>query len=168
MILYRRSKKLYDQEELAIKFGVKIGEKYKNAFGESLDFITSHNYDEGINTLDSIEQIQWFLTQEWYDLHIEKLQFDDIDQLENFLIKNINDSHDIWCEYIMWNIYDYSYSSPIYIHDGLIESYNTETKIITIIDPEPEHRNRSTIWISEFFDRISGKYGRKTGFLMIS
>ena len=64
MVLYRRSHKLYDQEELAIIFGVKIGEKYKNAFRESLDFITSHNYDEGINTLESIEQIQAFLTQE--------------------------------------------------------------------------------------------------------
>jgi hypothetical protein len=53
------------------------------------------------------------------------------------------------------------------IHDGLIESFDTKHDSITLIDPEPEHKNRYQMDITEFFDRINGTFGRKTGILLI-
>jgi hypothetical protein len=52
MILYRRTRKLYDQEKLAMYFGVRISAEYQDAFYEEMSLLTSHNYDEGVKTIE--------------------------------------------------------------------------------------------------------------------
>ena len=47
MILYRRTERLYDQEKLAMYFGVRISAECQDAFSKEMPLLTSHNYDDG-------------------------------------------------------------------------------------------------------------------------
>jgi hypothetical protein len=50
MILYRRTGLLYDQEELARHFGVRISPNAQSAFSEQMPILTAQNFDEGVTT----------------------------------------------------------------------------------------------------------------------
>jgi len=168
MIIYRRTERLYEQETLAEYFGVKISEGSKKAFFRELALLTGTNHDEGIETLKIGDRLETFFREKALPLKHTIVQYDDIIDWGNSIITHMEQGHDIWCEYIRWDISDVTKTSPLGIHDGLITAYDSETRIVTLINPEPKEKNRITYPLDEFIERMSGKHGRKTGCIIIS
>jgi hypothetical protein len=166
MIIYRHTWRLYDQEELAREFGVKIGESYRSAFSEEMPRYNSLTSDVGIETLSLVEPLTDWLQREQIPITITAKRASEIPDLRYFIEQHLTSSHDLWCEYISGDIRDFTGTNRLSLHDGLIESCDGDT--IVMIDPEPECRNRKTMKISDLMERISGKYAkRETGFLII-
>lgn len=164
MILYRRTERLYDQEMLAMYFGVRISAEYQDAFAEKMPLLTSHNYDEGVKTIELGESVKAFFEKEGINLECAAIKASTIENLEQWIEQSLEWDADIWCEYVYGDLSWWE----LYLHDGLIESYDATRKEVTMINPEGTKKNRFQISITELFERISGKYSRETGFLLIS
>ena len=163
MILYRRTEGLYDQEKLAMYFGVRISAEYQDAFCEEMPLLTSHNYDEGVKTIELGESVRKFLEKESIKLECTAIKASTIENLEQWIQQNLEADADLWCEYVSGNLSWWD----IYLHDGLIESYDTIRKEVTMLNPEGTKKNRFQISVEELKVRISGEYSRETGFLVI-
>lgn len=54
-----------------------------------------------------------------------------------------------------------------FIHDSLIESYDSNTGMVELVDPEYKHPPRKKVHVDMLFDAISRKFGRETGIVVI-
>ena len=167
MILYRKGFGLYDQEDLAIKFGVKIDKKDAAAFSAAMPIMAQSNFDEGIQTVESEGQINKFFIDNAISLKAKSYKLSSIPSLINFMGEHINANHDIWIEYHSNEVHAEDKYQGNYIHDGLIEGLNLSKEIATVIDPEPEHRERLYIPLKTIEKSISKTYGRETGFIVV-
>lgn len=169
MILHRNGFGLFDQERLAIEFGVRISTDYINAFSEQMPTMTQINDDEGISTVESADLINSFLIKNAPGLHAKSFVYSIINEdIPSFIASNIKLNNDIWIEYHGHEIHATDQYSGNYVHDGLIESIDVEKGLYTIIDPVPEHKQRITVHNNELISSISTKFGRETGFVIIS
>jgi hypothetical protein len=167
MILYRNGFGLYDQEDLAVKFGVKIDTKEAAAFSVAMPIMTKGNFDEGIQTVESERQINKFFIDNAINLKAKSYKLSSIPSLINFLNEHINANHDIMIEYHSNEIHAEDKYHGNYVHDGLIEGLNLSEEIATVIDPEPEHRQHLYIHLKTIEKSISKTYGRETGFIVV-
>ena len=167
MILYRNGFGLFDQENLAIKFGVKIAPEYATAFSETMPVMTQKNFDEGIQTVESESHINRFLGEQAPALKAISFKHSAIAQLPDFLSTQIKANHDIWVEYHAQEIHAGDEENGDYIHDGLVESFDPASGHVTVIDPMPKHKQRLNISLQVLEKAISNKYGRETGFVVI-
>lgn len=165
MILYRKTKKLYDIQNLAKFFEVKISPESKNAFNVDLETFTSFNNDEWISTLDSIEKINNFFKKENISLQAIAFKYSKINDLKQFIWENLEKWNDIWVEYHNDEIHPYDWCSAI--HDSLIEDINTEENEVTLVDPEYNHKPRINIKIDILKNAISNNFWKETGFVII-
>lgn len=167
MILYRNGFGLYDQEDLAIEFGVKIDKKYAPAFREDMPIMTSNNLDEGIATIESEAIINTFFERLKVPLSATAFRCSEISNLEKFILDNLSAQRDLWVEYHAHEIHSDDTTKGHYIHDGLIESYQLASQTAVVIDPVPEHRQRLRVGIVELEASISDKFGRETGIIIV-
>lgn len=107
-------------------------------------------------------KLREFMDERGHSCEIETFPIEKIDDLDLFIREHLSSGHDIWCEYIRGNITDITKTSPLGIHDGLITAYDTETHIVTLMNPEPKQKNRITFPIDELRERMSGRHGRPT------
>jgi len=163
MILYRRWFWLFDQQKLAKFFNVKINKKHKDAFNIKLKIMTNYNNDEGISTLDSANIVQEFFQKNNINLNVQTKKYSEIQNLENFIQKNIQTNNDLRCEYKTHQIHKQNR-----IHDSLIESIDLTTNTIILLDPDPKHPPRKEIRIDLLKKSIDPTHGKETGFLIIS
>lgn len=77
MVLFRRTGRLFDQEELGAKFGVKVPENKKGIYAHDLALLTSHNFDEGISTMDSEGPLNAFFAESGIPLHARAYRADE-------------------------------------------------------------------------------------------
>lgn len=56
----------------------------------------------------------------------------------------------------------------MYLHDSLVDSFDSETGTAVLVDPDPDSLNRRTVPLEELKDRMSGSYGKLTGVLKIT
>jgi hypothetical protein len=165
MILYRRTGRLYDQEELARYFGVRVSPDSQSAFSEKMLALTAQNFDEGVSTLRIVSAVQQICDQLSIDVRVRAHEFENPKKLEETIVWALENEGDIWCEFV-----DGPFDTPqqLLLHDNLIESYDSGAQILTLIDPAGYKKNRYTMSFSEFIIRVSGKYGRKTGVLTVT
>jgi hypothetical protein len=164
MILYRRSGILYDQEELARYFGVRISLDSQSAFSEKMPIFTAQNFNEGVATLSIGNELQAILDRlEILSIVVTHL-FETAELLESQIIATLAQDGDVWCEFV-----DGPLDKPeeLSLHDNLIEAYNSQTKEVILIDPEGYKKNRYSMPFNELVTRVSGKYGRKTGIITL-
>jgi hypothetical protein len=165
MILYRRGFGLFDQQELAKYFKIKVGKKQLVCFNIKLDTYTRTNYNEGLKTIESENIINRFFKSRKIPLIAKAVPASKIRNLESFLVNNLKGNNDLWVEYKSHRIH----KKP-YIHDNVVESLQKTRRHfkITLVDPAPLHKPRFVIGIKELQEAISDKYGRETGFVVIS
>ena len=167
MILFRNQVGLFDQEELAIKFGVKVPAEDILAFRTEMSVMTSANVDEGIHTVESEEQISCFLEKMAPELRATSFKHSRIGSLSGFLSSHLDANRDIWVEYHAHEIHSTDDQQGKYIHDGLIESINLADGSVILIDPMPKHRQRQVISLEILDHAISTRFGHETGFVVI-
>lgn len=167
MILYRRFGVLYEQEELAEYFWVKIGVREVSSFLREFPLLSSMNLDEWVETMKIEGKLREFMIEHEHSCEIETFSIERIDDLDLFIREHLSSGYDIWCEYIRGDITDITKTSPLGIHDGLITAYDTETHFITLMNPEPKQKNRITFPIEELRERMSGRHGRPTWCIII-
>lgn len=167
MILYRNGCGLFDQEELAIKFGVKIAAQDTAAFSLAMPIMTRANLDEGIQTVESEHTINAFFSEQSLPLRATSYKQSSLRSVPAFLQQHLEENHDVWTEYHTNEIYSAFPSEADAVHDGLIERYDPESLRLTLIDPMPNHPQRVTITPDVLDRSISDRYGRETGFIVI-
>lgn len=163
MILYKRTWKLFDLQDLAVFFGVKISVDNINCFNVKLKTLTNFNFDEWISTLDSTHIMNDFFKKNNLNFKATPYKYSEISDLETFIYENIKSWNDLWVEYHNEEIHPCDNYSAI--HDNLIESI--EWKNITLIDPEYTHKPRIIIKLETLKNSISNKYWKETWIIII-
>lgn len=124
-----------------------------------------YNKDEGISTLDSIAKINEFFANEGLTLTAHAYIASQIPDLRAFIEHGLASGHDLWIEYHNNQIYPNDIVQ--FIHDSLIESYDSETDTIVLIDPEYKHPPRKSVPLDMLRDAISTKFGKETGIVVV-
>jgi len=119
--------------------------------------------DEGIKTVESEKHINAFFRELGVSLTAKCYKSSSISDLPAFLEENLRSDRDVWVEYHT----DEIFNDETCIHDGLIESFNSTAKSVTIIDPMPHHRQRISVPLETLKRAVSGKFGRETGFVVV-
>ncbi len=68
MILFRHTGKVYDQESLAVVFGVKIDPTLGHIYTNTYESLTKQNFDEGVSTMDLTNLLSRFFESESIEL----------------------------------------------------------------------------------------------------
>jgi hypothetical protein len=165
MILYRRGFGLFDQQMLAKYFKIKVGKNDLECFNVKLATFTKTNFDEGLKTIESALVINRFFKTQKIPLMATAVRASEIKNLENFIAQNLKQNNDLWVEYKSHKIHGENY-----IHDNVVESVvKTKTsESVILIDPAPYHKPRLSVSFEKLKEAISEKYGRETGFIVIS
>ncbi len=167
MILYRNGFELFEQEELAEDFKIKVGKEDKKAFNVKLGTYTRLNYDEGLKTIESKDVINRFFRERGVRLVAKAVKASEISDLNEFVLDNLMKDNDLWVEYKGHQIHRHDSEKGMYIHDGLIEEFFDSNEVI-IVDPMPRHKTRIIVRTKVLAESISAKFGRETGFIVIS
>ena len=169
MILYRRGLGLFDQQKLARYFRIKVGKKDQKAFNVRLSIYTRINYDEGLKTIESEEIINRFFEQRKISLTAKAVKASEIRDLNKFIMDNLLADNDLWTEYKAHRIHGYDSDQGRYIHDGLVEELvEGRSSQVIMIDPNGRHKPRIRVSTRILAQAISSKFGRETGFIVIS
>lgn len=161
MVTYRREKILFEQEEMAKYFKVKVHPDLKNCFNTELDFTEKVNDDEWLQTIKEEELTNKFFKEKKLNLKAKAWYYSDIPDLKLFIEKNLKDWNDMWVEYKTEWIFPWSK----WIHDWLIESI--DWSVITMIDPGPRNKNRYQVHLDYIEEALSDKFARETGIVVI-
>jgi hypothetical protein len=89
MILFRNGFGLYDPEKLAKYFDVRVSTRHQSMFTIRLQTLSKYNFDEGINTLDSINKINAFFRKNRISLVAEAKRISEIENLMQFIRLNL-------------------------------------------------------------------------------
>lgn len=165
MILYRRGFGLFDQQDLAKYFKIKVGKDELKSFNVKLGVYTSTNNDEGLKTIESEKLINRFFKDKKIPLKASAIKASEIADLTQFLIDNIKKDNDLWLEYKVHKIH-----GEKLIHDNVVESVKTLSgkTWVTLVDPYWVYKPRLDVTIEDIAEAISDKYGRETGFIIVS
>lgn len=156
MILYRRGFGLFDQEELAKYFKIKIGKIDVGDFNVKLD--TYANLDDvGMHTTESEKTINRFFKDKRIPLEARSVRASEIPDLENFLVSNLKQQNDIWMEYKTSRIHKERQKEKWFRpewkgpHDNVIESIKRENgrAKVTLVDPFWYYKPRTEVDVEE-------------------
>jgi hypothetical protein len=167
MILFRNEGILFDQEKLAITFGVKILPQDAPAFSTTMPIMTDPAIDEGIRTVESEARLNLFFQEVAPRLKATSFKYSKIPSLIDFLTTHLCANHDIWVEYHSDDIHPTDERRGMYIHDGLVESLDLQNDRVIVIDSMPDHQQRLSLSLNALETAISTRYGRETGFILI-
>ena len=95
MILYRRGFGLFDQQELAKHFDIKVGKDESKSFNVKLGTYTSTNCDEGLKTIESEKLINLFFKEKDIALTAKAVRASHIGDLKSFIVTNIKNDNDL-------------------------------------------------------------------------
>ena len=165
MILYRHGFGLFDQEALAEFFKIKIPRSVQAYFNVKLPHLKSKREEGGMRTIDSKNLVNKFFKKHKIQLHAVDVKASNIKNLHKFISEHLRMNHDLWVEYKSHEIH-----REDAVHDNVIESIRrTKTgAFVTLIDPFSEHKTRFEVPIAKIERAISDKFGRETGFLVIT
>jgi hypothetical protein len=165
MILYRRGFGLFDQQDLAKYFKIKILKKDTAAFNIKLRTGTPSDKDYGLQTINCEKTVNKFFKENKIPLAAHSVRHSEINNLSEFILENIKNNNDLWVEYHNRKIH-----KARGMHDSVIESIEINKKImsVTFVDPYWAFKPRYEVSIKDLADSISEKYGREAGFIVIT
>jgi len=166
MILYRNGFGLYDQEDLAIEFGVKIEAVDKEAFRENMSIMTEFNCDEGISTVGSVDRVNSFFQRSGIGLEAKAHEYAKISSIEALIADNLAQNNDVWIEYHSHEIHASDQNNQR-IHDAVVESIDKKTRFAVLIDPKPARKQRVTVPIDVLERSLSSKFGKELGIVIV-
>ena len=165
MILYRKCNLIFDQEELAEFFAVKIHPSLVSCFTKKFQTTDKLNNDEWLKTIEEEEKINEFLEKNNIELKAKAYKLSSILKqwtLSNFIQRQIELNNDMWVEYKLEWLFPWNK----WIHDWLIESINWNT--IVMINPWHDTPNRYTMNINLVEEALSSKFTRETWIIVMS
>ena len=159
MILYRRGFGLFDQEELAQAFEIRVPEEIRALFYKELSLRTEG--EEGLETVRSAGIANRFFQDRDLPLHARSVLASEIDDLGEFIQAELQAGHDLWIEYHSDEIHGEAGLS----HDSVVEQITSDSSgtTVTIVDPFDGHRTRTLIPIEQLERAVSTKFGREMG-----
>ncbi len=165
MILYRQCWKLFEQEDLASFFNVKIHPSLASCFTKKFETTDKVNDDEWLKTIEEEENINIFFQKYNIKLHANAYKLTEIlhhSTVKEFIETQIESNNDMWIEYKLEWLFPWNK----WIHDWLIESISWES--ITIINPWYDTPNRYTFSIADMQKAFSDSFARETWIVVIS
>jgi hypothetical protein len=153
-----------DQEDIAKELDIKITKDVSKAFGHK--FRTARNILEAgydVQTIDN-KKLNGVFKKHNIPVVAEFKKISEIEDIDKFIIENIEKNNDISMLFL-WKAFDYKVN---YGHYVLISSYNPETGIVEICDPDSE--KVKSFWTSKISNFISGMQnkwdGKERGFFV--
>lgn len=166
MAVFRRTGRLFDQEWLGKRFGVKVPSSEASVFRHALSPILPDGFLKGgIPTVDSVETTNRFFDEFHIPLSAKAVRPSDAEFgiLEKKVPQWLARGADIWTEFIIGE----KGSSRSYRHDCLVERFDSDTKDVTLLDPDPHSQNRRNLKMEEWKSRMDGTYGEPTGIVLL-
>lgn len=160
-ILYRKLWIIFDQEYLAKFFDIKVHPRYKECFEVDLKTTEKLNDDEWLKTIQEEDLINKFFAEHNIALKAKSYKLSEINNLSNFIIKNLQEDNDMWVEYKI----EWIWQDSQWIHDWLIESF--DLKNIVMINPWAYSKNRFLLSLEKLEEALSDKFARETGIVVI-
>ena len=162
MILMRRKQKLFTQDELAYEMSFTVPKKYLAYYSTPLK---EADKEWSLNFWLELaeERVNKFFGKHKIPL-VAKVYFKSkIKDVTKFIIDMLKQNNDIWTM---------SANKPMYGkgkggHDILVESYDSETKEVGVVDPQPEHIQKRQVELNKLFEAMDKKWGRERGFVII-
>jgi len=164
IILYRQCWVIFEQEEMAEFFDVKIHPSLVPCFTKKFKTTDRLNDDEWLKTIEEENKINLFLQEQNIALHAKAYTLSEILKswtLTQFIEKNIEANNDMWVEYKLEWLFPWNK----WIHDWLIESMDWRN--IVMINPWYDTPNRYTMDINLVEEALSNKFARETGIVVI-
>ncbi len=163
MILYRRGFGLFDQEKLAKYFNIKVSKDDAEAFNEKLNIYESSDKG-GMKTTESENIINQFFKEEKIPLVAKSVKPSEINDLEEFIIDNLNKNNDLWMEYQTYKVHKKEKKKKWYIpewmddHDNVVEGIkkNTIGTKVLLVDPFWYNKPRTEADIKNVKDGLKG------------
>lgn len=164
MVLYRRGFGLFDQEELAKYFKIKVSKDDADSFNVKLDVYATSS-DGGMKTTESEKIINQFFREKKLPLVAKSFRASDISNLEKFISDNLAKNNDLWMEYETFKVHKKPSSKKKWFlpewmggHDNVIESIKTEKQktIVTLVDPFWYNKPRNDVFIEKIKDGLIG------------
>lgn len=162
MILMRRKLKLFTLDEMAYEMELTLPKEYLACYSKPLkeaDEEWSLNF--WLETAE--ERVNKFFQKHEIPLKAKVYFISQIDNVNKFVMDMITKDNDIWTMSANKAMYGTEGG-----HDILIESYDTETKEVGVVDPSPTHLQKRQIKLEKLSDAMDKKWGRERGFVIIS
>jgi len=153
MIFYRRSIPLMSQEDIGWEVGLIVPEKSKHQFKRVR---TEPKPPAGYGTQVHIMDFSMNKFFKKYNIPLQETLcgVEDIKNMSKFIIKNLEKENDLIACF-----YD---KERDYGHVCLIESCDTETENVTLVDPEQNRPKRRSIALSELASAMKA-HGKEKG-----
>lgn len=164
MVIYRQRWIIFEQEELAEFFNIKIHPNLVNCFTKKFKTTDKINDDEWLKTIEEEESVNSFFQLNNIHLKAKSYYLSNILELwtlTEFIQENINANNDMWVEYKLEWLFPWNK----WIHDGLIESITWDDVIM--INSWYDTPNRYTFNIKDLEEWLSNKFARETGIIVI-
>ncbi|MCL5795406.1 MAG: hypothetical protein M1338_03540 [Patescibacteria group bacterium] len=159
-ILHRHNLDILDQETIGAELGLCLPDKAKTIFqNKNIIFVDNDaKFPFGTQIEKKKYSINKFFKKYHVKLKISKLYyFLDINKLEKFIIKNLQDNNDIILRY----------HNEKCGHFSIIASYNDKTKKATVGDPEAPFFRQLTL--TQILNSTSNKFdGIKRGLYVVN
>lgn len=135
---------------------------FRHGYRLTQDFIAKgiKNYD-GFKTIEHADRINTFLKKNKLPFKVISFKASKINDLKEFIINSIKKNNDLWVE--LDNKIMYGTSGG---HDCLVQSTNTETNKVILIDPYGSHDQIYGVSFPKLYKAIS-KTDRERGFLLV-
>lgn len=165
MIIFRNGHGLHDQEEIAASLGVRVAETNTGAFRHEMGRMTSVN-DEGISTVESVPIINDIFRLKRMALVGEAVRYREIGSFGELVASALKDGHDLQVEHHSHEVHP---ENPVnvHIHDSLVESFDTVSGLVTLIDPVPRRQQRQEVHIGVLARSIGPDFGKELGAVLI-
>ena len=165
MILYRKCWIIFEQEDMAEFFDVKIHPSLVPCFTKKFKTTDKLNDDEWLKTIEEEDNINKFLENNNIKLQANAYTLSQILRewtLSEFIQKQIELDNDMWVEYKLEWLFPWNK----WIHDWLIESINSDS--LVTINPWHDTPNRYTMNVNLVEEALSNTFARETWIIVIS
>lgn len=153
-----------DQEAVAKKLGIKVTAEVAQAFDE--EFIIANSIKEAGYDVQDINTSELNTVLAEHDIPLQAI-FNPVSQVADagfFIKKNMSEDNDIA---MLFYLDALGLGEVPWAHYVLISSYDTQTRIVEVCDPEPMRRSHWKAHLDEFVQGMDKRWdGQERGFVV--
>ncbi len=161
MVVERNGYGLIDQEDIAKAIGVGVAAENAVAFRSEMAVMTAVK-SLGVSTMDIVPEINNFFRRRRIRIQGEAIRFRQISDFQKLVEGALRFDFDLQIEYHSEEVHP---EDPVnqHIHDSLVETFRTEERIVSLVDPVGKRKQRIETNIDVLWRSIGPRFGKELG-----